>query len=110
MDANKTHREKATWELHKNSMSLLEQILEATHHKITVVWPLTSHLKSHPSKTKRTCRTSKEELISDVLLWTSTRGHISVGRPGRTYLHQLCADTGCSLEDRPGAIDDREGW
>ena len=23
---------------------------------------------------------------------------------------QLCADTGCSLEDLPGAMNDREGW
>ena len=23
---------------------------------------------------------------------------------------QLCTDTGCSLEDLPGAMDDREGW
>ena len=30
--------------------------------------------------------------------------------PTRTYLHQLCADTGCSLEDLLGAVDDRDGW
>ena len=23
---------------------------------------------------------------------------------------RLCADTGCSLEDLPEAMDDREGW
>ena len=23
---------------------------------------------------------------------------------------QLCADTGCSLEDLPGAMNAREGW
>ena len=23
---------------------------------------------------------------------------------------QLCADTECSLEDLPGAMDDRDGW
>ena len=28
----------------------------------------------------------------------------------RNYIQQLCADTGCSLEDLPGAIDDRDGW
>ena len=26
------------------------------------------------------------------------------------YLHQLCADTGCSLEDLSGEMDDRDGW
>ena len=33
-----------------------------------------------------------------------------VGWPARTYLQQLCANTGCSLEDLPGAMDDRDGW
>ena len=33
-----------------------------------------------------------------------------VGRPTRTYLHQLCEYSGCSLEELPGATDDRNGW
>ena len=33
----------------------------------------------------------------------------SIGRPARMYLHKLCTDTGCSLEDLPGAMEDREG-
>ena len=52
--------------------------------------------------------TSKKELINDVLLWTPTHGRASIGRPGRTYLHQLCADTGCSLKDLLEAMDDRD--
>ena len=31
------------------------------------------------------------------------------GRPARNYIQQFCADTGCSLEDLLGAMDDR-GW
>ena len=31
------------------------------------------------------------------------------GRPARTYMQQLCADTGCSLENLQGAMDDRDG-
>ena len=42
--------------------------------------------------------------------WTSSHGLASVGWPARTYLHQLCADTGCSLEDRLGVMDDRDEW
>ena len=38
------------------------------------------------------------ELISDVLLWTPTYGQEKAGRPARTYVQQLCEDTGCSLE------------
>ena len=38
---------------------------------------------------------SKDEL-SDVLLWTPTYGQAKAGRPARTYIEQLCEDTGCS--------------
>ena len=41
---------------------------------------------------------SRGELISDVLLWTPTYGQAKVGRPARTYIQQLCEDTGCSPE------------
>ena len=44
MDTNKTHGEKATWELHKNDTSYFEQILEATLYKTKAKRPITSHL------------------------------------------------------------------
>ena len=44
-------------------------------------------------------RRGKDEFLSNVLLWASSHGHTSVGRPTRTYLKQLCTDTGCSLKD-----------
>ena len=53
---------------------------------------------------------SKDELISDILLWTPSHGRAKAGRLARTYIQQLCADTGYSLEDLPGAMDDRDGW
>ena len=56
------------------------------------------------------CWRSKDELISDVLLWTPSYGRTKVGRPARTYIQQLCDNARCSLEDLPGAMDDREGW
>ena len=43
MDAGLAHREKARWELHKNAMCYIEQILEATSHKTAAVRPPTSH-------------------------------------------------------------------
>ena len=54
--------------------------------------------------------TSRDELISDVLLWTSSRGRIKAGWHARTYIHQPCAYTGCSPEDLPEAMDDRDWW
>ena len=32
------------------------------------------------------------------------------GRPARTYIQQLCKDTGCGPEDLPEAMNDREKW
>ena len=48
------------------------------------------------------CWRSRDELISDVLL--------KAGRPARTYIQQLCEDTGCGPEDLPEAMNDREKW
>ena len=56
------------------------------------------------------CWRSKDVLISDVLLWTPTYGRAKAGRPARTYIQQLCEDTGCSPEDLPEAMNDREKW
>ena len=50
---------------------------------------------------------SKDELISDVLLWTPSHERAKARRPSRTYIQQLCADTGCNPEDMPEAMDDR---
>ena len=43
-------------------------------------------------------------------MWSPLHGRGKVGRPARTYLQQLCADTGCSLEELSGVIDDIDGW
>ena len=56
------------------------------------------------------CWRSKDELISDIPLWGPTHGHINVGQPAKTYIHQLCVDTRYSLEDLPGTMNDRDGW
>ena len=56
------------------------------------------------------CWRSRDELISDVLLWTPTYGREKTGRPARTYIQQLCEDMGCSPEDLPKAMNDGEKW
>ena len=53
---------------------------------------------------------SKDKLISDVLLWTPSHRHASVGRLTKTYLQHLCTDTGFRLEDLLEAMDDRDEW
>ena len=54
--------------------------------------------------------TSRDELISDVLLWTSSHGRTKSRWPARTYIQQLCEDTGFSPEDLPEAMIDRQRW
>ena len=55
------------------------------------------------------CWRCKDELKNHILLWASSHGRVSVGRPARTYLQKLSMDTRCSLEDMPEAMDDRDG-
>ena len=56
------------------------------------------------------CWRSRDEFISDVLLWTPTYGQARAGQPARTYIQQLCEDTGCSPEDQLAAMNDWEKW
>ena len=53
---------------------------------------------------------SKDKLRSDIFPGTPSHGWAKVGRAARTHMQRLCADTGCSLEDLPGAMDDRDEW
>ena len=48
--------------------------------------------------------------IFDILLWTPSHGSAKVGRPARTYIQKICADTGCSSDDLLEAMDDRGRW
>ena len=77
--------------------------------KTAAVRPLTSNHANHSRKT-RYAGVSKDELISEILLWTPTHGHTSIDRPAKTYIHRLCADTGCRVKDLPGAMDDLDEW
>ena len=47
-------------------------------------------------------------LIRDIRMWIPSHGRAKVGRPARTYLQQLCTDTGCSIEDLPRTMNDRD--
>ena len=70
--------------------------------------PITKTIQVRQTRHAGYCWRSRDELISDVLLWTPTHGRAKAGRPARTYIHQLCEDTGCCPEDLPEAMNDRE--
>ena len=72
--------------------------------------PITKTIQVRWTRYVGHCWRSKEELISNILPWTPSHGRAKVGWPARIYIQQLCSDTGCDLEDLPGAMDDRDGW
>ena len=72
--------------------------------------PITKTIKVRRTKHAGHCRRNRDELIRDVLLWTPTYGRAKAGRPTRTYILQQWEDTGCSPEDMPEAMNDREKW
>ena len=53
-------------------------------------------------------KTSTDELMSDVLLWTPSHGRAKAGRPARTYIQQFYEDTGCSPKDLLEEMNDKE--
>ena len=72
--------------------------------------PITKTIQVSWTRHAGHCWRSKNELISDVLLWTPAYGQAKAGRPARTYIQRLCEDTECSPEHQPEAMNDRERW
>ena len=83
--------------------------------------PIKQHLYSHQPFISKTiqvrwarhvgrCWRSKNKLISYILLWTPSHRHTNFEQLTRTYLQQLCMDIGCSLEDLPEVMDDKDEW
>ena len=72
--------------------------------------PITKTIQIRRTRHAGHCWRSRDELISDVLQWIPSHGRAKAVRSVRTYKQQLCEDTGCSFEDLPGAMNDRERW
>ena len=72
--------------------------------------PITKTIRLRRTRHAGYCWRSKDELICDVPQWTPAYGQAKAGRPAQIYIQQLCEDTGCSPEDLPGAMNDREKW
>ena len=67
--------------------------------------PITKTIKVRRTRHAGHCWRSRDEL-----LWTPAYGRAKAGRPARTYIQQLCEDTGCRPEDLLEAMNDREKW
>ena len=112
-----------TWMLTKRLEKKLDgnytRMLWAVLNKFWRQHPTKQQLYSHLPPIKKTiqvrrtkhaghCWRSKDELISDELLWTPSHGRAKAGQQAWTYIQQRYADREYSLEDFPGAMDDRE--
>ena len=71
--------------------------------------PVTKTIKIRRTRHAGHCWRSRNELVSDVLLWIPSQGRAKEGRPAWTYIQQLCADTECCPEELTKAMDDMEG-
>ena len=71
--------------------------------------PLTKTIKIRRTWHAGHCWRSRDELIRDVLLWTSSHGRATAVRPAQTYIQQFCVNKRCSPGDVPEAMEVREG-
>ena len=108
MNAYKTYKEKARRELQKNVswFNGIPTFMGYFKNSNGII----SHVARRIREFAGHCWRSKDELVSDVLLWTPAYGQAKAGRPARTYIQQVCDDTGYNPEDLPEAINDRETW
>ena len=67
--------------------------------------PITKTIQIRRTRHARYCWRCGEELIRDILLWTPSHGWAKPGRPARTYIKRLHADT----EGNTGS-DGRSRW
>ena len=100
-------------QLHKNVASNIEQVLAATPYKTPTIRPLASHHENYTLDEPDTQDTAREARTNSLVMYSygsPAYGQAKVGRPARTYIQQLCEDTGCSPKDLPKAMNDWEKW
>ena len=117
LEAKKKKKKRLEKKLDGNYTRMLRAILNKswrqhpTRHKLYGNQPpITKTIQVRRTRHAGQCWRSRDELISDVLLWPPTYGQAKAGRPAWTYIQQLCENTGCSPEGLPEAMNDREKW
>ena len=98
LDSNYTRMLQAilnkSWRQHSTKQQLYSHLL-----------PITKTIQVRQTRHAEHCWRSKDKLISNTLLWTPSHGWAKAGWPARTYIQHLCANTGYSFENLPGAMD-----
>ena len=72
--------------------------------------PITKTIKVRRTRHAGHCWRNRDEYISDELLCSPLYGRAKAGRPARIYMQHLCEFMGCSPEDQPKAMNDKEEW
>ena len=72
--------------------------------------PITKTIQVRRTRYAGHCWRSRDELISDVLLWTPHIWPSKSRTTSLTYIQQLCDDTGCSTKELSEAMNNREKW
>ena len=72
--------------------------------------PIMKTIKLRRTRHALDCWRSRDDPLSDVLLWTPLYGQAKAGQPARTYIQQLSKDTGYSPEDPPETMNIRGEW
>ena len=110
-----THTKRLEKKLDRNYTRMLREILNKSWRQHPTRHQLYGHLPPirKTIQVRRTrhaghCWRNRDELISDVILWTPTHSRAKAGRTARAYIQQLCGDIGCCPEDLPEAMNDRE--
>ena len=79
------------------------------HQLYSHLLPITKTIPARRTRHAGHCWKSRDDLM-----WCTPMAPVicqdKAGRPARTYIQQLCDDTGCSPEDLPEAMNDREKW
>ena len=103
LDSDKTLRENAWWILCKDAVCFFGHILETAPYKtaatVQPLFPILQIVQVNWTRHPRNCSRNKDEHISSILQQTHKYRHISVKLQTKIYINQLCANTGCSLED-----------
>ena len=112
---------RTTWSLTKSSEKKLNgnytRKLLAALNKSWKRLPTKQQLRGHLPPISQTMQVRNKKCIALLekqgqthkLLWTPVHRHTSFGQPRKTYINQLCVDTGYCLEDLPRAVTDWNG-
>ena len=72
--------------------------------------PITKTIQIRRTRHAGHCWRSRDEIISDVFLWTPSHDRAKAGWPARTCIQQPCEDMECNPEDLPEAMYNRGRW